>query len=279
MSTATLSHWLDHISPPGSDNYYALSGVGADKQEAIKIILAVFDAIMSMPFVLREDEIVRTKLRWWKEELMKTQQKNASHPLCIALAPIMEKYQLNYNALLQCISAIEDRVQHSQFPDEQSLRDYYTYTYGIRERMMAKILFSEEKQHAEAIYHIAYSLGIIDNLKHVRARAAKTYVFFTDEEAGALNVDKNLVLSMKISEPLKKLFGHHVDKAKQHFQIGADFIRATNRLPLQPLLLRGHLGLQWGELIKKEHFPLFTHQVELTPLRRWWISRKYRAQY
>lgn len=84
---------------------------------------------------------------------------------------------------------------------------------------------------------------------------------------------------MKISEPLKKLFGHHVDKAKQHFQIGADFIRATNQSPLQPLLLRGHLGLQWGDLIKKEQFPLFTHQVELTPLRRWWISRKYRAQY
>ncbi len=273
--TTQISPWLDHISPPGSDNYYALSRLETDKQEAIKVILAVFDTIMSMPFVLREDEIVRTKLRWWKEELIKTQQKHASHPLCIALAPIMEKYQLNYNALLQCISAIEDRVQHSQFPDEQSLQDYYTYTYGIRERMMAKILFSEEKQHAEAIYHIAYSLGIIDNLKHVRARAAKTYVFFTDEEAGALNVDKNLVLSMKISEPLKKLFGHHVDKAKQHFQIGADFIRATNRSPLQPLLLRGHLGLQWGELIKKEQFPLFTHQLELTPLRRWWISRKY----
>jgi phytoene synthase len=190
--------------------------------------------------------------------------------------PVMEKYQLNYNALLQCISAIEDRVQQSQFSDEQSLRDYYTYTYGIRERMIAKIIFPEATQYSEAIHHIAYSLGLIDNLKNIRARAAKTYVFFTDEEARALSVDKNLVLSMKISEPLKKLFEHHVEKAKQHFQIGADFIRATNRSHLQPLLLRGHLGLQWGDLIKKEQFPLFTHQVELTPLRRWWCCLKYK---
>ncbi len=277
MNTKMAHDWIDAVAPAGSDNYYALSGLETHKQEAIKIILAVFDNIMSMPFVLREDEIVRTKLRWWKEELIKTQQQHASHPLCIALMPIMEKYQLSYNALLQCISTIEDRVQQSQFPDEQSLRDYYTYTYGIRERIIAKIIFPETKQHSEAIHHIAYSLGLIDNLKHIRARAAKTYVFFADEEARALNVDKNLVLSMKTSESLKKLFKHHIDKAQQHFQIGADSIRATTGGSLlRPLLLRGHLGLQWCELIKKEQFPLFTHQVELTPLRRWWYCWKYK---
>lgn len=292
MSTEALKHWVDTIMPPGSDTYYALLKVDPKKQEAIKIILALFNALMTMPFVISEDEIVRTKLRWWKEELIKTQQQHGSHPLSIALEPIMEEYQLNYNALLQCISAIEDRVQNSQFADEQSLRDYYTLTYGIRERMIAKILLPEAKQYAEAIHHLAYSLGLIDNLKHLRQRAAKTYVFFTDEEARVLGVDKNLVLTMKISEPLKKLFQHHIDKAKKHFQVGENILenlypaveaagrRATKvHKNFLPLILRAHLGLQWCNLVGEEQFPLFTHQVELTPLRKWWkcwrLSLKY----
>ncbi len=284
MNTGALTNWLEIATPMGSDNYYALSKLAPEKKQAIKIILAFFNCIMSIPFTLSEDEIVRTKLRWWKEELIKTQQRHGSHPLSIALAPIMEKYRLNYNALLQCISAIEDRVQESQFPDEQSLRDFYTFTYGVRERMIAKITFPEERQYAEGIYHIAYSLGLIDNLKHLRQRAAKTYVFFTDEEARELEVDKNLILTMKISEPLKKLFGHHIEKAQQHFKIGADLLnykRLGTSLRwddttknLQFLSLRAHLGLQWCELIKKEQFPLFTHHIELTPLRRWWYCRR-----
>lgn len=261
--------------PPGSDNYYALLKVEPEKQKAISIILAIFDAIMIIPFALSEDEIVRVKLRWWKEEIIKTQQGHASHPLCIQLFSIMQQYQLNYNALLQMISAIEDVVQNCQFSTEQSLRDFYTYTYGIRERMIAKIISPDASQFSDVIHHGAYCLALIDNLKYLRQRAMKTYVFFSDEEARELGVDKNLVLTMKISEPLKKLFQHHINKAKEHFKLAR---AGTGALPLRPLFIRAYLGLQWCDLISQEQFPIFTHQVELTAIRKWWYYRKFIKQ-
>ncbi len=273
-----INQWLDNIASPGSDNYYALLKVAPEKQHAIKILIALFEILITVPFVVSDDEIVRAKLRWWKEELIKTQQHHASHPLSIALEPIMEKYQLNYNALLQSISAIEDRVQNSQFPNEQSLRDFYTHTYGIRERMIAKILFPEAKKYAETIHHLAYCLGLIDNLRHIRQRASKTYVFFTDEEARALGADKNLILTMKMSEPLRKLFQCHVDKAREHFRLGTEKLASNEVSPqrrLGPSLIRAYLGLKWCDLISQEQFPLFTHQTELTPIRKWWYSWRY----
>jgi len=276
MNSAAITSWLASTSPLGSDTYYALNRLEPEIQQAIKIILAVFHTIMSMPFTMSDDEIVRAKLRWWKEEIIKAQQQHASHPLCIALYPIMEKYELNYNALLQCITAIENQLQNCQFPDEKSLRDYYTYTYGIRERMIAKITCAEAKQHAEAIHHLAYTLGLIDNLQHIKSRAAKTYIFFTDEEAKELSVDKSKLLTLKISDDAKKLFQSHIDKAKKHFQIGVDMVRATTGgSTLQPLLLRAYLGLKWCDLVSEAQFPLFTHHIELTPLRRWWLSRRF----
>lgn len=274
-----INQWLDNIAPPGSDNYYALLKVESEKQHAIKIILALFDTIFQIPFALSDDSVVRIKLRWWKEEIMKTQQGHASHPLCLKLFFIMEKHQLNYNALLQMIDTIENIVQNAQFSTEQSLRDFYTYTYGIRERMIAKILLPEAKQHAEALHHLAYCLGLIDNLKHIRQRAAKTYVFFTDEETRELGVDKNLILTMKISAPLKKLFQYQIEKAHEHFRLGAEKLTLNGVSPqrrLGPSLIRAWLGLKWCGLISKEQFPLFIHQTELTPIRKWWYCRKYR---
>ncbi|MES2203850.1 MAG: squalene/phytoene synthase family protein [Pseudomonadota bacterium] len=271
-----INQWLDNITLAGSDNYYALLKIEPEKKHAIKILLALFEILITMPFVLSEDAMVHAKLRWWKEELIKTQQQHASHPLSMALEPIMEKYHLNYNALLQSISAIENIVQNCQFPTEQSLRDFYTHTYGIRERIIAKILLPESKQYSEAIHHLAYCLGLIDNLKHLRQRAIKTYAFFSDEEARELGIDKNLVLTMKISEPLKKLLARQIEKAQEHFQLGSEKLTSNGVSPqrgLKPSLIRVSLGLKWCELVRDEKFSLFTHQIELTPLRKWWYTR------
>lgn len=271
IDNITRTHWNNLIAPPGSDNYYALRKIKPEKQNAIKIILELFAAIFKIPFTLSDDHLVKIKLRWWKEEIIKTQQGHASHPLCIELFSIMKNYQLNYNALLQIIDAIESIVQNCQFPSEQSLRDFYTYTYGIRERMIAKILSPDASQFSETIHHLAYSLALIDNLKHIRQRALKTYVFFSDEEARELGVDKNLVLTMKISEPLKKLFEAQIKKARKHY----DIAKGERHSPLQSLMIKCHLGLKWCELVRDEDFPLFTHQIELTPLRKWWHCWRY----
>lgn len=265
---------FQNTAGPGSDDYYALRKLGEEKLNGIKIILALFDTLFKIPFTLSDDGLVKIKLRWWKEEILKTQQGNASHPLCIELFSTMKKYHLNYNALLQMISAIEDIVQNCQFPTEQSLRDFYTYTYGIRERMIAKIISPEASQLAEAVHHGAYALALIDNLKHIRQRAIKTYVFFSDEEARELGIDKNRVLTMKNSESLMKLFEHQIEKAQEHFEI----VKKIAGSPLHPLITRIYLGLKWCELVRDEGFPLFTHQLELTPLRKWWYCCCYRRQ-
>jgi hypothetical protein len=146
--------------------------------------------------------------------------------------------------------------------------------------MLAKITCTEAQQYAEAIHHFAYSLGMIDNLKHIRQRASKLYVFFTDEEAQQLALDKNLVLTLKISAPLKKLFTYHIEKARQQFQQGLDLLsnKQTMTASLLPLILRTHLGLKWAELIIEEQFPLFSQQTELTPLRKWWYCWRYKSK-
>lgn len=270
----SLNFWLKEIAQAGSDDYYALRKVEKSKQEELKIILALFDAIMKIPFRLKEDALVKIKLNWWKEELIKTQRDQASHPLTQALFFIMKAYQLNYNALLQFITALEEITQYCQFPNEQSLRDFYTYTYGIRERMILKILCPNQSDiMKESVHHGAYCLALIDNLKYIRERALKTYIFFSDEETKSLNIDKNLILSLKLSPDLMTLFEHQIQKAKEQ----ATYLYQKNQgnWLVHPFFrIRCELALRWGDLIKDEKFPLFTHHIELTALRKWWYSRK-----
>ncbi len=269
-ATMNINTWLTSIAPAGSDNYYALRKI--EQRSAIVIILLLFETIMQIPFTLSDDQLVHIKLRWWKEEIIKTQQGKASHPVCIELFSVMKEYQLNYNALLDIINTMESIIKNCQFPTEQSLRDFYTHTYGIRERIISKILSENATQFSDVIHHGAYSLALIDNLKHIRQRALKTYVFFSDEEMQEFGINKNVILTLKTSDELKKLLMRQIEKAEKHFQ----HLSQNHPQPfLCPLMIRAKLGLKWGELIRDENFPVFTYQLELTPLRKWWLVRGF----
>lgn len=255
---------------PGSDNYYALRTVAQAPRAAIALLLTLFDTLLKIPFTLSEDSLVRIKLQWWHEEIQKTEQQHASHPLCLALYAVMDRYSLPYTALLDLINTLQTIVQQCPSTTEASLRHFYSHTYGIRERMIAQILVPHALERDEHIQTGAYCLAVIDNLRHLRQRALKSYVFFSEEEARALGVDKNQILTLTASESLTVLAQRQIEKIEAHFQR----IKNTPPLYLQPLLIRVYLGLQWCYLARDEAFPLFTHHIELTPLRKWWSLRK-----
>ncbi|MCD8499575.1 MAG: hypothetical protein LRY43_00065 [Gammaproteobacteria bacterium] len=69
---------------------------------------------------------------------------------------------------------------------------------------------------SEEIHHGAYALALVDNLKNIRQRTLKTYVFFSDEEAQTLSTNKNIVLTRQMSDDLKELVSHHIKKIFYH---------------------------------------------------------------
>jgi len=272
----TNDTWSKTIIAPGSDNYYALRDIPTKERQAIVTILSFFNTIMAVPFTVTDDHVAHHKLQWWQADIIKSTQNTASHPLSTEIASVTKAYHLNHNVLLQFIRTIENLIQNCQFRTEQSLRDFYTYTYGIRERMIAKILSPNAAAVSEEIHHGAYALALVDNLKNIRQGTLKTYVFFSDEETETLGKNKNIVLTRQMSEDLKELISHHIKKIFYH----GDMVQNKKNYPaLHPLIIRIELAKRWCTLIQEEDFPLFTNHIDLTPLRKWWHTRKIKYHH
>ena len=175
------------------------------------------------------------------------------------------------------INTIENTLQNTQFETEQDLRDYYTYTLGIRERMIAKITFptsdlDASKQHSQAIYSFAYCLGLIENLKNLRVHSKKLYSFLSDEELNNLSMQKAELFSLTTNKNIQDLVKIQIKKANIAYQSGLELLPKKNHKQLRCLITRCKLALAWGKLLKSEEYKVLEKQISLTAIRKFFIA-------
>lgn len=260
------------ITVPGSDYYYSLRKLPKDVSCAVSTIFELFENIIRIPTQITNDSIAHLKLQWWKKEILETEQNQGTHPLSNTLHTIMKKYCLSYHAWLQIISTVEGTLQSCQFPTEQSLRDYYTYTYGIREKMIAKVLLGGLTTDAQAIYHFAYCLGLIDQLQHLRDYAKRMYGFFSDEELAAISMQKAELFGLRTTHNIQRLIQQQIIKAELSFKTGLDLPPKATLKKLRCITIRCRLALTWAGLLNSEDYQLLEKKILLTPLRKVLIS-------
>lgn len=265
---------------PGSDIYYSLIKLPKSQAKDIQIILELFEGLLSIPTSVSDDQVAHAKLQWWSEEIIKISQNQGSHPISQDLYKIITQYQINPNAFGQVISTIENTLQNTQFETEQEIRNFYTYTLGIRERMIAKICFADAKnkistdptEYSQAIYHLAYCVGLINNLKNLRAHSQKLYGFFSDEELNNLAMQKAELFSLKTNNNIKSLISSELKKANQAYQDGLKLIPKKHRKYLSGLITQCKLALAWGKLLPSENYAILEKQISLTPVRKFFIA-------
>ncbi len=268
MTRPSRQREKNFLSPPGSDYYYSLKKLPLTTANAIDNIFSVFDHITRIPITVSNDSIAHIKLQWWKKEIIETQQHNGTHPLSEMLYNTMNTHQLNFNSWLQIISTTENTLQSCQFTTEQSLRDYYTYTYGIREKMIAKILLPDVNAHSQAIYHFAYCLGLIDNLKNLHDFSKKMYGFFSDEELSSLSMKKAELFSLKTNPKIQELITLQTKKAKNTFEEGLLLLPKEAHKAIRCIIIRCHLALTWATLLQSEEYQILEKKIILTPFRK-----------
>ena len=87
--TSEVSEWQfpNRATPVGSPRYYAVRFSPAAQRECNARLIAwyeVIEAIVDRPL---DPGVARLKLEWWREELARTAQGQARHPLAVALQP------------------------------------------------------------------------------------------------------------------------------------------------------------------------------------------------
>jgi phytoene synthase len=263
---------LSRTAPPGSTLYYSLLKLPAAKKQAIMAIFALCRHIQTIAGYIREESVARAKLAWWAEELALTYQKQARHPATQALQTAIETYQLPKQLFDELITGEELKLDVDHCCSQQ---DFLLYCYrqcGIRTVLTAYVGDVIQPHTIQCAHDMGVAIAIVKEIEQLRAAIQRERVYFPLEDFAAFNIEPSSLSSLKETDSLHHFLQAQADKARIHYKKALTALPVTDRAQQRHILTYGKLIMALLTLIEKDGFHVLQYQLQLTPLRKFWIS-------
>ncbi len=148
--------WLfpNRATPPGSSAYYSVRFSPAPARDALALLLGWHGEVWSVLAEVSDPGVARLKLQWWRDEVARSHQGAAQHPLTRALAPEIRTHRLPLAPFQAAIDGVEDRVR------------------GRHPADLADLVATLEREQGSLFELLARCQGAIEEAELARARSA-----------------------------------------------------------------------------------------------------------
>jgi phytoene/squalene synthetase len=220
---------------PGSSLYYSLLHADKNIRENILKYRAIYEKLKL---------IKPAAVEWWQNELQKTPE------LLLVLQTFLEDSQVNL------------------YEDDLSLHHFYKNTAGLLERTLGKFYGVTDMPTLDALENLGIFIAKVDHIRDFKKQLEKNKIYFSGESLLKHHVNLYELSQLTLTPQILALFEYEAANSLSYFTpVKNHNIRSTLILAtLQKALLTE---------IKKSNFPVFTHHIGLTPLRKWWIAMRY----
>ena len=266
ISNATEHYIQTHLAP-GTDLYYATLYLKAEVQLFSQLVLALHAELLGVLTTSQEHEIRRAKLMWWHDEIERMLDQSARHPLTQGLAPYIDNVNNAKLLLPGLVSSLLPYLESQDISDVQALHHIAHSMFMIRDLLLHHT--NEDRATQEYLKQSSFILLVAHILRNFNALIKHDQCFIPKELAEKHNLDLSSLYRFETSKALCACFTELAENAnEQYLQLQKNKPKHIQRS--HTILLK--LSQKLINEIRQDGFQVFKHQLELTPLRKWWAS-------
>lgn len=147
----------------GSSFYYSFLFLPPPRRRAITALYAFCREVDDVVDEVREPDVARVKLAWWRREIQAVYDGAPQHPVARALVPVVREYALPADDLQTVIDGMAMDIDQSRYLDFAALEAYCHRVAGVVGVMSSQIFGAT----AEATRAFARDLGIAFQLTNI----------------------------------------------------------------------------------------------------------------
>lgn len=152
-------HCESFLRQQDADRFFANLFAPADKRPYLMALYAFSAEIAHIQDITREPLTGEIRLQWWRDILQAGQGEGTTHPVAMAIADTISRFNLPLDAFLNLIDARVFDLYHEPMPDMNQLEGYCGETCSMLFQLAANILAGETVDVSEAAGHggVAYA--------------------------------------------------------------------------------------------------------------------------
>ncbi len=267
----------------GSSFYASFRFLPELKRRAIIALYAFCREVDDVVDECKDPQVAQQTLNWWRLEVAKLYQHEASHPVTLALQDLLGEFNLAEEYLLEIIDGMEMDLHIHHYANFKDLSLYCYRAASVVGLLTAEIFGFNDRQTLKYAHDLGMAFQLTNILRDVREDAERGRVYIPQDELEQFAVTRQSLTQPVTSDAVKKLFQYQADRAREYYQ------KAFNELPEEDRYSQ-HIGLIMAEIylslleeIENDQFKVLEHRIKLTPARKLWLawrtSRREKKRY
>jgi phytoene synthase len=256
----------------GSSFYYSFLFLPPPRRRAITALYAFCREVDDVVDEVREPDVARVKLAWWRREVQAIFDGTPQHPVARALVPVVREYDLPAADLQTVIDGMAMDIDQSRYLDFAALEAYCHRVAGVVGVMSSRIFGAT----AEATRAFARDLGIAFQLtniiRDVGEDAGRGRVYLPQDELARFGVSGTQVLKREFSEAFAAMMAFQVNRAREWYDRAMRELPAIDRKSQRAGLVMAAIYRALLNEIERDGYHVLDRRISLTPLRKFGIA-------
>ena len=258
----------------GSSFYYSFLFLPDDRRRAITALYAFCREVDDVVDETMEASVARTKLAWWREEIIRLYHGQPQHPVTQALREVVAPYGLEEAELQEVIEGMAMDLEYNAYPDFEALKVYCHRVAGVVGMLSAKIFGFKDPRTLDYARDLGLAFQLTNIIRDVGEDARRNRLYLPLHELAQFGVTADDITQARETESFRKLMDYQIARANGYYDEAFSKLPAVDLKAQRPGLVMAAIYRTLLHEIRKDGSHVLTRRVALTPLRKLWIAWK-----
>jgi len=274
----------DKAASSGSSFYYSFLFLPKNKRRAITALYAFCREIDDITDDVKDPNIVKIKLEWWRIDVRKIYTDNPEHLVNRELQQVIKEFDLKEDLLQEIITGMQMDVERTHYTNFETLEQYCYRVAGVVGLLSIEIFGYENTQTQTYAKYLGNALQLTNIIRDIYEDAQRSRIYLPEDELTKFNVSASQIYNNKFNNPkdtqnFKDLIKYQCERAKEYYTKAYQALPPEDRYTQSTGLIMAAIYETTLDEIILDDYQVLKHRIKLTPIRKLWIAwRTYRKE-
>ena len=262
----------DKAAASGSSFYYAFRFLPPDRRRAITAFYAFCREVDDIADECHDPQVARTKLAWWRGEILNLYAGKPGHPVTQALAEAVEPFRLPQEAFEAVLDGMEMDLGFVRYPDFKQLNLYCHRVAGVVGEVAALIFGVTDRTTLKYAHKLGLAFQLTNIIRDVGEDARRGRIYLPQDELASFGVAEDDLLRARYGEAFSRLMAFQCQRALATYDEALTLLPRADRKAQRPGLIMAAIYRTLLEEIRADGCRVLDRRYALTPLRKLWLA-------
>jgi len=256
----------------GSSFYYSFLFLPAERRRAITALYAFCREVDDVADEVKEVDVARTKLAWWRTEVANLFAGHPQHPVTRALAPHVGPFGLDARRMNEIIDGMEMDLVHHRYADFAALERYCHRVAGVVGQLSASIFGYRTPATLEYAEALGIAFQLTNIIRDVGEDARRDRVYLPADELARFGLGAEDIVARRDGPAFRSVMALQAERALSYYERAYTRLPPEDRASQRAGLVMAAIYRALLDEIRRDEFAVLDRRVSLTPLRKLWIA-------